>query len=357
MNALTTSQRTPEIESTTHGAGGRLRRISATIVWVASWAVLALIVIVAILLHWAGDASWPMTLMTFAPRWIALLPPAALAPLAVIIRRRALVPLVLAAAGAAGPVMGFCVPWRALMSREPQNKLVLRVATFNVGGGIDSAGMIRFFREFRPDIVAFQDWPAELGYPVEIEHDWHWQRHGSLFIASRFPISKLVVSEKAAGRLYPPAIRCAVDTPAGAVEVSCVHLYTLRKGLDAVRARKWRGGPELERVTAIRNEDSALASRLAADSDGPALVLGDFNMTSDSTIFHRDWSAWQDAFAVRGFGLGYTFNTRRIGLRIDHVLADRKHWHVRSSRVGPDLSGEHRPVVAELELVDDNSRR
>ncbi len=320
--------------------------------WVLSWLTLALTAIAAILLRWAGDLTWFMTALTFGPRWIALVPLAVLAPLALIFRRLALAPLALAAVCALGPVMGFCVPWRSLAGREPQNRLVLRVATFNVGGGIDSAGMIEFLREFRPDVVAFQEWPEQLGYPEQIERGWHWQRHGELFIASRYPIANLIVSNKARGRRRPAAIRCDVETPAGRVQVQCVHLYTLRKGLDAVISRKWNGAPELERVTAIRNEDSAIASRLARDAAGPAIVLGDFNTTADSTIFRRDWGAWQDAFSARGFGLGYTFATRRIGLRIDHVLADSTHWHVRSCRVGPDLAGKHRPVVAELVLLE-----
>ncbi len=321
--------------------------------WVVSWLILVLIAIAAILLHWAGDSSWPMTLLTFGPRWILLVAPLALAPLAVVVCRRALVPLALASACGVGPVMGFCVPWRSFTGDPRQNRLVLRLATFNVGGGIDSAGMIRFFREYRPDIVAFQEWPEQLGYPAEIERGWHWQRHGELFIASRYPIDRLTVSGTARGRRHPATIRCDVETPAGTVHVSCVHLYTLRKGLDAVIARKWNGAPELQRVTAIRNEDSAIASGLAGDVDGPAIVLGDFNTTADSTVFHRDWRTWQDAFSVRGFGLGYTFVTSRIGLRIDHILADKAHWHVRSCRVGPDLAGQHRPVVAELVLLED----
>ncbi len=321
--------------------------------WVVSWLTLAMTVVAAILLRWAGDSTWYIALLTFGPRWIVLVPLAVLAPLALIFRRRALAPLALAAVCAAGPVMGFCVPWRSLASGEPQSRLVLRVATFNVGGGIDSAGMIEFLREFRPDVVAFQEWPEQLGYPEQIERGWHWERHGELFIASRYPIDHLIVSGKARGRRRPAAIRCDVETPAGTVQVQCVHLYTLRRGLDAVISRKWNGAPELERVIAVRNEDSTIASRLAGDAAGPAIVLGDFNTTADSTVFRRDWNAWQDAFSVRGFGLGYTFATRRIGLRIDHVLADGTHWHVRSCRVGPDLAGEHRPVVAELVLLEE----
>jgi endonuclease/exonuclease/phosphatase (EEP) superfamily protein YafD len=170
---------------------------------------------------------------------------------------------------------------------------------------------------------------------------------------SRFPIIVHTVSPKARDRWYSPALRCDIQTPAGLVHVNCVHLYTLRKGLDAIRSMKWKGVPELKRVIAIRNEESDIASRFAGPPDGPTLVLGDFNTTGDSTIFQRDWGRWQDAFISRGFGFGYTFATRKIGLRIDHVLADPAHWNVVSCHVGPDFRGQHRPLVAELLLRGD----
>jgi vancomycin resistance protein VanJ len=272
---------------------------------------------------------------------------------ALLFRRRAIALLGLAGLCALGPVMGFCVPWRLPAGSAPDNKSVLRVATFNVGGRIDSAGMIQFFREFRPDVVAFQEWPQQLGFPEEIEAGWHSEHRGELFIASRYPIIHIAKSDVARGRRRPAAIRCDVETPAGTVHVHCLHLYTLRDGLDPFKAKKWKGAPEeLERVSAIRNEDSEITGHFACECAGPALVLGDFNMTGDSTIFHRDWTNWQDAFSTAGWGLGYTFLSTRIGLRIDHILADRRHWHVRSCRVGPDLKVEHRPVVAELLLLD-----
>jgi endonuclease/exonuclease/phosphatase family metal-dependent hydrolase len=291
-----------------------------------------------------------MTLLTFAPRWVTLIPPAPLAAGALLCRRKALLPLALSGLLAAGPVMGFCVPWRTLFSREPSAGSVLRVATFNVGGGIDTSGMIDFFREFRPDVIAFQEWPDNLGFPEAIAENWHWQRDGELLVASHFPVSGMSVSERARGRRRPATMCCQVEVPGGTVRVCCLHLYTLRKGLEAIRVEKWKGAAELNRVREIRNEDSRNGSQLANEQSGPTLVLGDFNMTSDSAVFHRDWGEWQDAFTARGFGLGHTFATRQIGLRIDHILADAKHWHVRSCRVGPDLRGQHRPLVAEVVL-------
>src|SRR5579871_4906044 len=109
-----------------------LCRRLAIVVWVGSWLFFALVAAAAALLAWAGDSSWIMTLLAFGPRWIVLLPLALLAPLALLFCRRGLVPLLLAAAVAAGPVMGYCVPWRGLVDRRPQGALPLRVVTFNV---------------------------------------------------------------------------------------------------------------------------------------------------------------------------------------------------------------------------------
>jgi hypothetical protein len=105
-------------------------------------------------------------------------------------------------------------------------------------------------------------------------------------------------------------------------------------------------------VAALRNDESDLAAGFAERSAGPTLVAGDFNLAGDSGIFERDWGDWDDAFATGGFGLGYTFISGPIGLRIDHLLADKRHWRTRSCHVGPDLNGEHRPLVADLLLLE-----
>jgi endonuclease/exonuclease/phosphatase family metal-dependent hydrolase len=184
----------------------------------------------------------------------------------------------------------------------------------------------------------------------ELGPDWHTAGSEQFFIASRFPIRERTISPRSEGRWYSPVMRCVIKTPAGPVQVNCIHLYTLRKGLEAIRTAKWKGVPELKRVIAIRNDESQVGSQFAGLSDEPALVLGDFNMTSDSAIFERDWGRWQDAFAARGFGFGYTFGSRRIGLRIDHILVDPARWQIRSCQVGPEVRGQHRPLVAEVVL-------
>ena len=58
-----------------------------------------------------GDSSWSMTLLTFGPRRVWLVPLAPLAAGAFVFCRRALLPLLLGLWCGLGPLMGFCVPW------------------------------------------------------------------------------------------------------------------------------------------------------------------------------------------------------------------------------------------------------
>lgn len=328
--------------------GRRLTRL----VGMVSWMFLALMVAAAMLVHWAGDSSWPMTLLTFGPRWVCLAPAVPLAAAALAFRRRALVPLLAGTCVALGPVMGFCVPWSSIAGTEPEHLLRLRVVTLNIDEGTDVLGLVRFLREVDPDLVAFQEGPFAAPLLAQLQGEFVLAGQNDLFVASRHKIANGAVSPTATGRGRSPAIHCQIATPVGAVHVVCLHLCSLRQGFLSIIKNGSQGAPKLERATAIRNEESQLSASFANSFDGPTIVLGDFNMPGDSTIFRRDWAGWQDAFSIRGFGLGYTFQASRIGLRIDHILADKGHWYVRSCGVGPDLHGQHRPVVAELLLLN-----
>jgi endonuclease/exonuclease/phosphatase (EEP) superfamily protein YafD len=81
------------------------------------------------------------------------------------------------------------------------------------------------------------------------------------------------------------------------------------------------------------------------------IVLGDFNMPTDSTIYRRDWAGFHNAFSLTGWGTGQTVreNLRGIELstRIDHILTGNDWWPVRSW-VGPNVGSQHLPLVADL---------
>jgi endonuclease/exonuclease/phosphatase family metal-dependent hydrolase len=325
-------------------------RLAARFVRTVAWFYFVAVLVTAGVLYAASDSNWQMTLLTFAPRWVVLLPAVGLLPLALLLHRRSLWPVLLAVACGGGPIMGFCLPWRSWLESEPKEGQRLRVVTINIGQLSDRVELMKYLRDLKADVVAIQEWSDSAKAPLDLGPDWHTVQKVEKLVASRFRITKSVLSEQLEGRWYSPCLRCDIETPAGPVQIYCVHLYTLRKGFEAMRAAKLKGVPEMERTIAIRNGESELIQRFAGQADQPAIVLGDFNMTNDSVIFQRDWGSRRDAFSVAGLGWGYTFHSRKIGLRIDHILTEPDRWTIRSCEVGPDFHGQHRPLIADLLL-------
>jgi hypothetical protein len=79
----------------------------------------------------------------------------------------------------------------------------------------------------------------------------------------------------------------------------------------------------------------------------PVIIAGDFNLTRANPLFQTNWSRYNDAFSDKGIGLGYTKHTRWHGARIDHLLSD-DNWQTVSSVVGPDIGGDHHPLITRL---------
>src|SRR5262249_42773454 len=146
-------------------------------------------------------------------------------------------------------------------------------------------------------------------------------------------------------------IRHAVETPAGTVYLTNVHLETPREGLERLGDSRGRDASVLRAKNAQREIESQLARHWGDESPGPArIVTGDFNMTVGSAGLRKHWAGYQDAFSESGFGFGFSKRTRHIFVRIDHVLASRG-WLCVKSWVGPSLGHDHRPVLAVLRWV------
>ena len=68
---------------------------------------------------------------------------------------------------------------------------------------------------------------------------------------------------------------------------------------------------------------------------------------AEHPLYRRDWAGYTNAFSRTRWGPGHTMFTRRIGLRIDHLLAGAG-WRPERCRVGPEVGSAHRPLVAEF---------
>lgn len=339
--------------SSTLAKKSRWRRRVAILVAVAASFYLVLMLSAWILLRLAADRWWPATVLLFGPRWALLLPLPVLALPAALFHRPSFFLLVAAGLIAAGPLMGFCGSWRGVMGAEPrQGSPLLRVITYNAGeGGTQPDEFVKLIDRERADVFVVDEWPSAGSRLLpELGEGWYVAEHRTTAVFSRFPIksTRRLGAERLRKFWRAPALRCELDTPFGTVYVVGVHLETPREGLEALRASVRRGRTQMEQTTADRRLESELASQLAAEVNGPVVIAGDFNMPMESAIYRQYWSSWQNAFGTAGLGYGHTKFTRFFGARIDHVLASRD-WKVLSARVGPNLGGDHRPLLVELQ--------
>jgi endonuclease/exonuclease/phosphatase (EEP) superfamily protein YafD len=131
-----------------------------------------------------------------------------------------------------------------------------------------------------------------------------------------------------------------------------LHLASPHQPLELVR---WRVPTAREKIgtnSLMRLVQSQIVS-VYADSLGPATLLsGDFNMPAGSAIQRRCLSRFSDAFSMAGFGFGHTYYTRRVSVRIDHILCAAG-WRCRGSWVGKNIGSAHRPLVADFEAMQD----
>ena len=180
-----------------------------------------------------------------------------------------------------------------------------------------------------PDIVALQEvssatqflWPPK----------WNVLNRDEFTVASRWPI----VESEHVNRVDAPntiaAVRFVVSMPERELQLFDVHLESPRDGLEAVLSRT--SGLDLgqlsrlDEVLRVRAAESAKVSQWIASFEEPKLVVGDFNMPIESTIYRHCWSSLDNAFSEVGWGFGFTKTSQAtsfsFGTRIDHVLFGR----------------------------------
>ena len=318
------------------------------------WAYLLVTVLAVVVLQTTGDRWSVGTALLFGPRWILLLPLAALVPAALLLRRALLLPLAGAALVVLFPFMGLRAnPGAASWLRGPGRDL--RVVTFNAEGG-EFAGMIlgELLEEWEADVVAFQECGPDLQGAIRLQKAWHHHDDGvGLCLLSRWPITEAQqIDRKAFERVRDlglggssDAVRYTIAAPGRSFAFTNVHLETPRKGINM--AVEQENEQVLEDNTSLRKLESRLAREWADKARGPLLVAGDFNMPVESAIYRASWGDLTNAFSAAGNGFGLTKHNGWIRVRIDHVLAGDG-WRVVGARLGRELVSDHVPVIVDL---------
>lgn len=303
--------------------------------------------------YWPEEIWWLANVLQPLPLWPLGIPAAFFSLLALVTRDRGgIVVAVSSALILLFGVMGFQGPWpRQFLGTEPP-RYTLRVMTINLGGKVDLPALLKLIKEENPDIIAFQEassisqsFLSHAGLP---DSQWDLHLDKQLGLASRFEIVNFKsLDRRMIGRGEGFVGRYELKGPHGPIQFFNVHLETPRRAIETLLWERRDGFKEMLLLTERQEKESQAASRLAGASQA-AVLAGDFNMLQSSPVFRKYWSRWADAFAKAGSGFGYTKHTRWHGARIDHVLYDPDSWMVQRVRVGPDLGGDHRPVIADL---------
>jgi endonuclease/exonuclease/phosphatase (EEP) superfamily protein YafD len=308
--------------------------------------VLALELVVWMLLR-SGDRLVLPTPLLYGPRWIWLWPAIALLPLAVW-RKSRLLPIAAAIIIALFPIMQLEINVKPTPGAADEQ---LAVVTFNSDRVRDFGPLRQVLEKERADLVAIQEWSPDN--EPNVLPGWTLRCIASLCVGSRYPVGEAEVLDRSMiGGYFAMALRAVVTTPAGPISFTCVHLETVREGLDAVLEGRGDAIAELRSNIVFRNLESRIISEWSRKTDLPIVVVGDFNLPTDSAIFRQHWAQFSDSFENAGLGFGYTKFTRWWGARIDHVLYDGR-WRALRAEVGPHIGSDHRPLIATLERVTD----
>lgn len=256
------------------------------------------------------------------------------------------------------------------MSVPTQEVERVRVMTYNihhgeaVDGQLDLQGIADVIRQHDADIVGLQEvdrhWSARSAFADQVEelasrldmyaffgpiYDLSPEEAGrprrqyGLAILSRFPITaernfeltRLPSTGENPRRVLLPGF------PMVTLNVNGTPLHVFNTHLD------YRSD------SALRHVQVAEMLELIAQTEGPKVLMGDFNALPDAAEMRPLKEVFVDAWDVRGQGAGYTFPTDVPIKRIDDIFVTPG-IEVDSVSVLETTASDHRPVIADLTL-------
>ncbi len=330
---------------------------------------LFVLVLVWVCLYVDDGSSFLTALFLFSPRWALAFPLLILVPWTLAVRFKLAFLYALHGAILLFPILGFELP--SWVPKQSADGLQLRLITCNLGEGpVDISRLVALVKENNTDLLLLQECSQSESATIFQELGWNFRRSENLVVGSSWAVNELESLREPANSRYftvttlaveqdssnvPSALDPTVhsdgnaDNPSHQIQVACVHFPTFRpaferaRSFDASASRVFADLQNQYRDIVQSAWDKLHASNL------PTIVAGDFNVPIQSACYRDHWREFQNCLSQCGWGFCFTKYTRLHGVRIDHVLADN-HWVCRSARVGPNLGGDHRPVMVELQL-------
>lgn len=243
------------------------------------------------------------------------------------------------------------------------------VMTYNVLGSNErSNDVVDAIRSAGADVVALQELSPVVAQAIRegLTGDFPYQilepRQGvtGLGVIARFSLRP--TGDALAGAWIGAPQVLAMDVHGTEVVLINAHAVSM-----SIQGANW---PErMEAAAREREQQMKTLTDFVRARPEPVLAVGDFNMTDQHRAYRTVTQSLGDAWREVGFGLGHTFPGQAPGplrrhsvaapaglrwlVRIDYVFhSDR--WRALSASTGPwDRTSDHRPVVADLMLLDD----
>ena len=263
----------------------------------------------------------------------------------------------------------------------------MRVLTYNVhnfrkDGKVDHDstrhGILQLMSDIKPDVIGMQEYfYREKGrYAMNdsisdllktkyrhFEPNAQNEREGiGVCIFSRFPIIS-----KGSVAVSPPGsgIQCIyadIKAEGKIIRFYSVHLQSIQfeaedyRYIDTITnsgkpdlSSTKRLGSKLKRAFLKRAEQVEIIKQHAEQCPYPYIISGDFNDTPTSFAVNIVAKGMQNAFRVKGFGLGRTYNGSFPNYQIDYVMASEE-FKVLSHNIVKAKLSDHYPVYADLIL-------
>ena len=245
----------------------------------------------------------------------------------------------------------------------------LKLLSFNVNifKWSDSASLntLDIIHDEKPDIICFQEFFANLSYPILDTMDALGYKYMHHFMNtskgvygnttfSTFPIVNSGTVPKTRN-IFTDIVRNG-DT----IRVYNIHLNSYHlDDSDREEIDKMSHG-KVDTVTSRRTmrkfkstllnhekEISLLESHIE-QCPYPSLLCGDFNDPPASYAYSRLIKHYTDAFCKKGHGFGSTYNGDFPAFRIDYILFDKNFKALAYKRIKSDIS-DHYPIIAVFE--------
>lgn len=230
--------------------------------------------------------------------------------------------------------------------------------------------LVKMISEVDADVLCIQEFPRELGSTPEISKkilansSFDYYNHldnSDLVIFSRYPLvveGGVLFSNKVNGyqvvevRMPSRQKIKVINTHLASNEVSVIAEKIASepemKEEDRLKSVFGMLGQYGKSAKARVRQTEKILAEMGNDPKG-TIVVGDFNEIPQSYIYRQISKKLKDTFVEGGKGLGFSYNGKIPGLRIDYIFCSAD-MGVASCKVLPSDFSDHKMIIAKLTL-------